>query len=190
MIKRWLVFTTCLLASGGLGMWAASKDGLVVGLLLGAFFWLALDSWYAASLVTWLREEQNNEIPAADPVTAPALPAVWGEIADRMRRVLKLRGEQYQESQARLEEFLAAMQASPSGVILLDVRGCIEWCNHMATRHFGFDAQRDLRKRQHAGTPGQTVGSRAFLWQRPQTTAVTRHHRGGTGGGDAPRFCG
>ena len=144
MIKRWLVFTTCLLASGGLGMWAASKDGLVVGLLLGAFFWLALDSWYAASLVTWLREEQNNEIPAADPVTAPALPAVWGEIADRMRRVLKLRGEQYQESQARLEEFLAAMQASPSGVILLDVRGCIEWCNHMATRHFGFDAQRDL----------------------------------------------
>jgi two-component system, OmpR family, phosphate regulon sensor histidine kinase PhoR len=144
MIKRWLVFSACLLVGGGLGWWTASKDGTVVGLLFGAFFWLAMDSWCALRLVTWLREEQNNETPAVDSVAAPTLPTVWGEIVDRIRRVLKIRGEQYQESQARLGEFLAAMQASPSGVILLDARGCIEWCNHIATLHFGFDAERDL----------------------------------------------
>lgn len=144
MIRRWLVFTACLFVGGALGFWTASKNGMMMGLTLGAFFWLAMDSWCAARLVIWLREEQNNETPALVPVVSPVLPTVWGEIVDRMRRVLKIRGEQYQESQARLGEFLAAMQASPSGVILLDTRGCIEWCNHMATVHFGFDAQRDL----------------------------------------------
>ena len=126
MINRWLVFAVCMLAGGGLGLWAASKDGLVIGLLLSSVFWLALDSFYVERLLGWLRVEQNNDMPAVMASAPPRIPGVWGEAADRMRRLLKNRDQQYQESQARLDEFLAAMQASPSGVVLLDAQGRIE----------------------------------------------------------------
>ncbi len=148
MINRWIIFAACLLLGGGLGWWAAVKDGLAwglsVGLVLGAFVWLALDSLYVERLLRWLRSEQSNETPAVLARTQPSLPGVWGEVADRIRRLLKNRDQQYQESQARLDEFLAAMQASPNGVVLLDAQGRIEWCNQMAAQHFGLDAQRDV----------------------------------------------
>lgn len=144
MINRWVVFAVCMLAGGGLGFSAYSKDGLIAGLVLGALAWLMLDSFYVARLLKWLRIEQSDESPMAMGSRMPAMPGVWGEAADRTRRLLKSRDQHLQESQSRLDEFLAAMQASPSGVVLLDAQGRIEWCNQIATQHFGFDAQRDL----------------------------------------------
>ena len=144
MINRWLVFAACLFVGSVPGLWAASGLGLVAGLLVAAFAWLAIDSFYVSRLLRWLRGEQNNDIPASIANTVPRLSGVWGETADRVRRLLKDRDHQYRESQARLDEFLAAMQASPSGVVLLDAQGRIEWCNQMATQHFGFDVQRDM----------------------------------------------
>ena len=144
MIQRWLIFAACMFAGGALGFWAASVRGVVVGLPLGAFAWLAMDSFYGLRLLRWLRTEQNNDVPAVMASPAPGMPGVWGQAADKMRRLLRGRDQQYLESQARLDEFLAAMQASPSGVVLLDAQGRIEWCNQMATQHFGFDSQRDV----------------------------------------------
>lgn len=144
MINRWLVFAAFMFAGGGLGFWAASREGLIAGLVAASLVWLVLDSFYAAQLLKWLRAEQSNETPAAMAGHMPVMPGVWGETADRTRRLLKNRDQHLQESQARLDEFLAAMQASPSGVVLLDAQGRIEWCNQMATQHFGFDAQRDV----------------------------------------------
>lgn len=148
MINRWIIFTICMFAGGGLGFWARTANGLTfglgVGLALGALAWLVIDSFYVSRLLRWLRTEQNNDSPAVMTGIAPNLPGVWREIVDRTRRLLKNRDQQLRESQARLDEFLAAMQASPSGVVLLDAQGRIEWCNHMATQHFGFDAQRDV----------------------------------------------
>jgi two-component system, OmpR family, phosphate regulon sensor histidine kinase PhoR len=144
MINRWVIFTASTLTGAALGWWAAATDGLGPGVLLGGFIWLLLDSLYVARLLSWLRTEQSNEPPAVMATALPFLPGVYGEFADRIRRLLKTRDQQYQESQARLDEFLAAMQASPSGVVLLDAQGRIEWCNQTATQHFGFDAQRDV----------------------------------------------
>jgi len=148
MINRWIIFAACMIVGGGLGFWARTVNGLSFGLGIGlavaALIWLAIDSLFINRLLRWLRTEQNNDMPAVMAGTAPSLPGVWGEVTDRTRRLLKNRDQQYQESQARLDEFLAAMQASPSGVVLLDAQGRIEWCNQMASQHFGFDAQRDL----------------------------------------------
>ena len=144
MINRGIVFVASALVGGGLGWLTAALNGFGPGLLLGAFVWLLLDSLYVTRLLSWLRAEQNNETPAVMATASPSLPGVWGELADRIRRLLKNRDQQYLESQARLDEFLAAMQASPSGVVLLDAQGRIEWCNQTATQHFGFDAQRDV----------------------------------------------
>ena len=149
MINRWIIFAVCMFVGGSLGWWTTAKEGvgLGMGIALGAFVWLLVDSLYMARLLNWLRTEQSNE-PQEGLVStlaiAPSLPGVWGEVADRTRRLLKNRDQQNLESQARLGEFLAALQASPSGVVLLDARGRIEWCNQVATQHFGFDAQRDV----------------------------------------------
>ena len=146
MIRRWVIFASCTVAGGALGGWVASKEGISWGLLLGAAVWQFLDSFFARRLLKWLRSEQSNETPVLMSGAQPRLPGVWGDIADRIRRLLKNRDQQYKESQARLDEFLAALQASPNGVVLLDAQGRIEWCNQTAAQHFGFDAQRDMQQ--------------------------------------------
>ena len=144
MINRWLMFFACMFAGGSLGAWSPSRHGVAAGLMTSAVVWLAIDSFYVSRILRWLRGEQSNDVPSATAQPAPHMPGVWGETVDRVRRLLKDRDHQYQESQARLNEFLAAIQASPSGVVLLDAQGRIEWCNQMATQHFGFDVQRDM----------------------------------------------
>lgn len=144
MIGRWSGFIACLLVGGGLGFWASGEYGLIAGFLLGAFGWLAMDSFYVTRLMHWLQLEQSHEFPALSAIPTPDLMGVWGQIADRTRRILKNRDRHLQDSLSRLDEFLAAMQASPSGVVLLDAQGRIEWCNQIATQHFGFDPQRDV----------------------------------------------
>ena len=144
MIGRWFRFLACVLVGGIVGFWGHRQYGVAVGTLVGVSFWLAIDSFYMNRFLNWLRLEQAHETPSLSTSEAPELRGVWREAAERTRRILKNRDRQLQESMGRLDEFLAAMQASPSGVVLLDAQGRIEWCNQMATHHFGFDTQRDV----------------------------------------------
>ncbi len=161
MINRWLVFSACLLAGGGLGFWAASQTGLIAGILLSAFVWLLGDSFYVVRFLAWLRSAQNSESASAATHLPPRLLGVWGEAAERIRRLSKRQEQLIQDSQARLDEFLAAMQASPSGVVLIDSQDRIEWCNQMATQHFGFDARRDVL--QHIANLVRAPGFKAYM---------------------------
>ena len=160
MIGRWFIFALCATAGGALGWWAASRDGLGWGLLLGAAVWQSLDSFSARRLLGWLRSEQSSEAPRLSGVPT-GLPGVWGEIADRVRRLLKNREDRFRESQTRLEEFLAALQASPNGVVLLDAQERIEWCNQTAAQHFGFDARRDVL--QHVANLVREPAFKAYM---------------------------
>ncbi len=144
MINRWFLFLVVVTVGSGMGYWAAATDGLVAGCLLAALAWLTLDSLHAGRFMSWLRHELGNESSGTATDAIPALPGVWGLATDRVRRLLVKRDRMLQEGQSRLDEFLAAMQASPSGVVLLDAQDRIEWCNQMATQHFGFDARRDV----------------------------------------------
>lgn len=144
MINRWLLFFVVLTVGSGIGFWVASGDGLIAGCVLAAVVWLILDSLYAGRFMAWLRSELSNESIFTATDLVPTLPGVWGLATDKVRRLLLKRDRQLRDSQSRLDEFLAAMQASPSGVVLLDAQDRIEWCNQMATQHFGFDARRDV----------------------------------------------
>ena len=146
MIRRWLVFAVCAACGGLLGWLITGQGGLPWGLALGMAGFQLVDIFYAARLLAWLRSEQSNDTPVLMVGSQPALLGVWGDAADRMRRLLKNSHQQYRESQARLDEFLAALQASPNGVVLLEGQGRIEWCNQTAAQHFGFDAQRDIQQ--------------------------------------------
>ena len=161
MINRWLIFVACMAVGGGIGLIGAAERGLAIGFLTGALIWLGFDSVYVNRLLMWLRMEQNAEDPSMMSGRLPSIPGVWGEAAERIRRLLKSRDHRYQESQARLDEFLAAIQASPSGVVLLDSQGRIEWCNQMATQHFGFDGQRDVM--QHIANLVREPAFKAYM---------------------------
>ena len=161
MINRWLLFLGVLTVGSGVGFLLASVDGLIAGFVLAALMWLVLDTIYAARFMSWLRQELGNESAVAGPELIPALPGIWGVATDRVHRLLVKRDRRLREGQSRLDEFLAAMQASPSGVVLLDSQDRIEWCNLMATQHFGFDAKRDML--QHVANLVRAPAFKAYM---------------------------
>ncbi|MEN9373716.1 MAG: hypothetical protein RIR79_1268 [Pseudomonadota bacterium] len=109
---------------------------LFVGLLaIFLIAWIVTQSLRRARFLHWLRTGAEGE--------PPALHGRWGEISDRVRRLLRTQHRQIQESEQRLQDFLAALQVSPNGVVLLDAGTGMEWFNQTAARHFGFDVQRD-----------------------------------------------
>ncbi|MBT0568726.1 phosphate regulon sensor histidine kinase PhoR [Curvibacter sp. CHRR-16] len=116
----------------GTGHWA----WMVLAVVMAGVWWLLLDVWKATRLLRWLRRGALD--------MPPAQAGVWGEAGDRVRRLMRERERELQTSDARLQDFLAAMQASPNGVVLLDAQGRIEWFNQMAANHFGLVPQRDL----------------------------------------------
>lgn len=124
------------LASNGNALLAAMAMALV-----GAYVWIALDVWRGGAMLRWLR--------TGDMVHTPLRGGLWGEAAERVRKLTRTRDRALQESDQRLQDFLAALQASPNGVVLLDADGRIEWFNQTAAAHFGFVVQRDLL--QHFG---------------------------------------
>ncbi|MFT7114933.1 MAG: two-component system phosphate regulon sensor histidine kinase PhoR, partial [Rhodoferax sp.] len=120
---------------------AVLSVGTVIGIVAGGVVWIALDVSRSKRLLNWLRIGETSN--------AAMRTGLWGEVSDRVRRLIRVREQQTRESQSRLQDFLAALQASPNGVLLLDAQGCIEWCNQTAAAHFGLDAQRDML--QHLG---------------------------------------
>lgn len=127
------------------GAWVAPEAlqvrGALAGMAVAGLLWVLLDFSRGLQLLNWLRQGDVAEIPLKH--------GLWGEVADRARRLVRGREQQIRESNARLQDFLAALQASPNGVVLLDEEGRIEWFNQTAADHFGLDAQRDLL--QHFG---------------------------------------
>jgi two-component system, OmpR family, phosphate regulon sensor histidine kinase PhoR len=116
-------------AAFGLEYAAAGVLALVVAGLL-------IEHARAERLLSALRGDSLNALPTRASGT-------WGELAQRFNKLLRERDERLRESQARLQEFLVALETSPNGVVLLDENGRIEWCNQTAADHFGFDAGRD-----------------------------------------------
>ena len=136
MLLRFLIFVTFQFVGAALGWYFYAAWGALVGSALAAWLWFVVDLLRALRVLRWLRR--------GDAPSAPTMHGVFGEITDRTRRLLRQGELQLEESQQRLQEFLAALQASPNGVVLLDPQGRIEWCNQTAAEQFGFDAERDM----------------------------------------------
>ncbi|RYY85052.1 MAG: DUF3329 domain-containing protein, partial [Comamonadaceae bacterium] len=138
MAWRLFAFLLCQAAGAVAGWLLARAPGAVAGVVAGGLAWLAVDMLRAARVLEWLRRSGEGELRA--------MPGTWGEVGERMRRVLRGRDQQVRDAEARLQEFLAAIQASPNGVVLLDAQGRIEWVNATAAAHLGIDAARDLQQ--------------------------------------------
>ncbi|MDD2919563.1 phosphate regulon sensor histidine kinase PhoR [Rhodoferax sp.] len=174
MLGRVIFFSGCLAAGALLGFWLdeywPEYDAVPIGLVLAAAIWIVLDSARASQFLVWLRRDRMAD---GGPKSG-----VWGEFTDRVRRMLRERERQTKESQARLQDFLSALQASPNGVMLLDGEARIEWCNQTAAAHFGLDPQRDLM--QTIGNLVRDPGFVSYLAARNFETSLTMPGRDST----------
>jgi two-component system phosphate regulon sensor histidine kinase PhoR len=134
---RIVVFLLASLIGGGIAAFAGWRF-VWLGAWLGTVAWLLLDAWRARRLLQALRHDAAG-LPSRGP-------GVWGELGERIRKLLREREKQTRQVEERLREFLSAIQASPNGVVLLDDQGRIEWCNRMAAAQFGIDPERDAMR--------------------------------------------
>jgi two-component system, OmpR family, phosphate regulon sensor histidine kinase PhoR len=128
---------TC--AAGGMFVgWLAGSflAGLLCSAAIGLGSMLLFDAVKGARLLAWLRADAQGP--------APAEVGLWGEAAYLVQKVLRRRDRDIQHEQQRLLQFLAAVEASPIGVLLLDASHQISWCSRVAADHLGLDPKRDL----------------------------------------------
>jgi two-component system, OmpR family, phosphate regulon sensor histidine kinase PhoR len=122
---------------GRFALWP--RTGAALGLLVAAGVWAWRDGRAGQRVLRWLQRR------ASDPQAAtPVMPGRWGEVAYQTDKELREREREAAQAQQQLSDFLAAIEASPNGVLLLDERERITWCNSAAAFHLGVQAPRDL----------------------------------------------
>ena len=136
MTRRPIELLALVALGASWGLTHESPSLTFAGAALGAFAWSGWDALRAKRLLDWLNKADTQE--------APRLSGVWEEIFERSRKNFKKIEKQKLSSDTRLANFLAAIQASPNGVVLLDAVGCIEWVNLTAATQLGIDPQRDI----------------------------------------------
>jgi two-component system, OmpR family, phosphate regulon sensor histidine kinase PhoR len=139
-LKAWLALAGGVLLGWIIGRISGSPvAGAVVGATAGVGAALSVDALRAGRLLTWLRGPQDHP--------APRDTGFWGEMGYRVERELHSRERRIAQEAQRLAHFIAAIDASPNGVLMLDTRDQIEWCNARAADHFGLDPLRDRMQR-------------------------------------------
>jgi two-component system phosphate regulon sensor histidine kinase PhoR len=114
----------------------SSLSGLLCSAALGLGAMLLSNTLKGNRLLAWLRTDAEGP--------APGDVGVWGEIAHLTEKVLLRREQRIEQEQQRLKRFLAAVEASPIGVLLLDANHQISWCSRVAADHLGLDPKRDI----------------------------------------------
>ena len=162
MLGRLVSFALFQILGAAFGWWfkrefmPPSADALPVILtcaLLASYGWQVLDVALGMQLLRWLGSGDTMRMHVGF--------GLWGEISDRVRYLARSRDRAVQQRDGRFQDFLAAMQASPNGVVLLDADFRIEWCNQSAQSHFGLDGKRDLL--QHFGNLVRDPGFAAYV---------------------------
>ena len=172
MLWRFLSFLLFQVV-GGLSGWYLARPAEAIlsalaGVVLSGLIWLLLDLSRGLRLLKWLRVGDASDVAMRT--------GLWGEISDRVRRLIRSREQLTRDSQTRLQDFLAALQASPNGVVLLDAAGHIEWFNQIAGQHFGLDAQRDML--QNLGNLVRDPGFASYFASHDYVHELTMPGRG------------
>ena len=145
-----LGFLLGFLIPHGLGSW----QGACIGIVSVSLCLFLIDTWRSLVFLSWVR---SNDI-----LQAPDQSGVWGESADRVRRLFRQKDMELKASEESLRQFLSAIQASPNGVVLLDTEWHIVWSNRTASQHLGIDPEKDV---------SQLIG---FLLRNPAFSAYAR----------------
>ena len=106
MLLRLTTFLVSQVLGAALGGWRAGAWGALAGACVGTWLWLAWDAWRGARVLAWLRQ--------GDAAAAPRLRGLWGEVADRARRLLR---------QGQQREAAGAFVPDSTGAIAMELHG-------------------------------------------------------------------
>ncbi len=139
MVTRLFVFCLLQALAANAGFYIVGGSlGAACGALLAGWLWFAVDFVRAGRVLRWVQGAAGGERP-------PGM-GVMGEITDRVSRLLHMHMNLTADSEKRLSGILDALQATPNGVLLLDERDQISWCNRNAELHLSLDAERDAQQ--------------------------------------------
>lgn len=134
-------------AGAGLGVSRVLDDAAnlsvfaVLGAFVGVVSALVRERLRGARLARWARLSREQRFGASG-MRAPDS-GFWGEVAYRIERSFALYEREIEAQARRLDSFLAAIDASPNGVVLLTSAHEVRWCNRNSSLHFSLDPQRD-----------------------------------------------
>jgi two-component system phosphate regulon sensor histidine kinase PhoR len=143
MVIERLFLYLLFLAFGGFAFffmpWSSrTLADMLLGMLTASVLLYAVDLWRGRKFRRWLKSDDLNQ--------DAGLPGIWGDASDRIRRLLKTKESLRLASEDSLRQFLAAIQASPNGVLLLDQESRIQWCNQTAAKQLGIDPHLDSQQ--------------------------------------------
>jgi len=125
-----------VLAAGLIAWPLAGPVWALAAVCVGLLLLLARHVVNLAALADWLRDPLARSVPQGG--------GAWEEVLVGLYRFVRARVKQEQQLADDLVRFRSAGLALPDGVVLLDARGHIEWCNPIASQYLGLDEQRDL----------------------------------------------
>jgi two-component system phosphate regulon sensor histidine kinase PhoR len=89
-----------------------------------------------ADLLRWLKDPENLALPDGS--------GLWEEVFSHLNKMVRTNRLQRERHIASLQQMEQATAALPEGVVILDDADRIEWCNPLASKHFGLDSDYDL----------------------------------------------
>jgi len=124
-----------------------AAGGLVVGALAGpAWGWVTAAAGLLAVVLHHVRHLARLARWAEDPrpSTVPDGSGTWDEVLSSLYRVEREAEHREKELADALARLRHAAQAMPDGVVILDDKNAIEWCNNQAAVMLGLDPREDV----------------------------------------------
>ena len=136
-----LLFWLCIGAGIGIFLADSSRYYLLhatMGMLVVAVILYLQELRQIYRFSAWLRQPNlDTNIKVGDGLD---------DAVDRISRIIKNKDKLILAGEESLRQFLAAIQASPHGVIILDKDLRIQWSNQTSSQHLGLDASLDLQQ--------------------------------------------
>ena len=138
-----LISAAALIALAALGTtwsWATATAGLLIVVMAQTRQLVILTGW----------------LKAPDTAAFPDAGGIWGEAFLGISRQLRAHTKARHEVEESLRSFEEAIEALPEGIVFLNPKEQILWCNHAAYLHLGIQLPRDARAiiSQLVRTPG------------------------------------
>jgi len=103
---------------------------------LGLAALLAYHVVHLARLARWLEQPAPGKVPEGR--------GSWDEVLTALHRYERAGAAREQQLAGALTQFRRAAQAMPDGVVLLDAKNAIEWCNDQAAAMLELDPRTDI----------------------------------------------
>lgn len=135
----WLQAAWRLAAAAGLSLlfWPISGDTAALALFVALLLIMLLNHLrHLARLSQWLADPRPEALPDSS--------GLWEDVFTAFYHLLRRQRRSESRLTATLHDFRQAGMAMPDGLVIVDGRNQVEWCNPKAELHFGLDAVRDI----------------------------------------------